>query len=869
MSTKANEAARQAISRSANSAWDFSKNQLESSQPKTLRAVVATAIDKTRKLLATFEIPIPPDIRYANIKSTKVANKGGQQVVEDGCVMLVANFTTLSGVRNSIDIPVEIRNGQVVDPGVMIHDGSLKVISPSSILDIVKAGTFKQFTSPRHTFSAPMTHDELQRYHQVEKKMNIQPRINPGLFSASKNASLLRAAVKGEGALELAKQADEQPSDFRDIEDGVRALPDTETPPKCPDCDSLTVFADYDDDQFECATCGKVGNMESFCKQANQPASASLKLKSSPPTTKGDRIWLEISWDPEQTEDMSVGNIKQQIRSYVLRLANNKEHRDLGTISGNSIFEELDVTKGKATVSFKSSEVASPQDSSARVEGSKQAKAQPITPQEIKPGMDILIDEMGLGGYWTPLHVTSIEPYGGSWILNHGETIIDEQSLIVKDANKKVAESSTCDCGDAKSEHENGTDHCNVPGCACPTFKADDGPHHEGAKQAAIAPSNDDMIDPAERDISDDFKVGDEVKLEKGQLLRTRGGGQSQLEKGEKGKVVGDVYGDGVSLEVEFEAGTFIIPKQHLKTAGGPGSGRKKKNSPVQGPVQKDKVPQSDPPQSSPGVSDKASLSPDSAYMLQCIKNVNFRVPADSNSPRIKELAAKGLIEVDDDGYYKAVSGNQPWWGVEPSGPEKSDEPSNTVHPPDPDFVPTPANQGVDMGEASRAHSDDEGDASYNFFSKHFPVGTQISHPDYGTGVVTDTKHRGPIIDWNGSGEPETHDLNSHETPEDMVNEMGEFTLHRPPQNGGNPKQSKKTASNEADEADEYNLPVMPAPEEPELKQAASIPQIINELKNLREAGYPVIDVVIRAKHQYGKLGEQALKIAKAQGVLQ
>ena len=634
---KANEAIRKALRTQGNSGWDMAQRFIPGhDQPKVLREVVAEAINQTRALLATFDFPQPPQIEYQRINATKTANIKGRECVDDGVILLKVAFTTLSGVRKAVDVPVEIREGMVVQPSVFLDNGTMQIISPSAVNDMVKAGTFHQQSFPRTEFSPPLTRQEAHAWNGIEKKLMRQPRMNPGMFTLQSSKQLLRAAVRGDAAFRTAQSEAENP---HAVEHHVC---------RCPECDSSNILTDYNDDQAECKNCGHVAGCESFMKEAQvnpraQPAREALKFKSSEPTTKGDRIWLEITWDPEQTEDMSDGNIKQQIRSYVLQRANNKELRDLGTIAANHIIEELDIPGGKAVVSFKSSEVASPQNSSAKVEGRKTAKAEPIEPSEIKPGMDILIDELGMGKYWTPLHVTAIEPYGSSWILNNGETIVDDQSLICKDASKVAQQMDEIQQDVGKTYYDSitgnpvfvvstgsnlgnpavsvygpsGMQHFSLDGFKT-RFQKEPPPYAKaGFKQASLevaaayavyaatGPSNDDYIDPAERDRSDDLRVGEDVKLEKGQVVRTRGGGTQVLEKGSKGKIVGDVYGDAVSLKVKFDAGEFVIPKQHLKsaqnlqpmqeqaemteTAGGPGSGRKKGPSSGPKPSQFDK----------------------------------------------------------------------------------------------------------------------------------------------------------------------------------------------------------------------------------------------------------------------------------------
>jgi hypothetical protein len=90
-------------------------------------------------------------------------------------------------------------------------------------------------------------------------------------------------------------------------------------------------------------------------------------------------------------------------------------------------------------------------------------------------------------------------------------------------------------------------------------------------RTAAIGPSQEiDHLQPAERDKTKQFHIGETVKLTKGQLLRNRGGGIDTVAKGTQGKIVGDMFGDGLTLKVVFDeisSQPMVIPASHLKHA--------------------------------------------------------------------------------------------------------------------------------------------------------------------------------------------------------------------------------------------------------------------------------------------------------------
>lgn len=408
-------AVRSAVREAASGSWDL-KERLNGEgvgRPSTLPETIRKVIASVRGTLDSIgEFPIPPTIEYQSVRSIRAAAGGTERnpLIADGVIMLHARFITKTGVRDEFDVPVMIREGQVVQPSVIVHGGTLKVLAPSSIREMVASGTFTQQAPSRGQFSAPLSHDEAIQWNQVERSYKTRTRLNPGMFSVSASSTLLRAAVRGDHAFEGAQRT---------------------------------------------------------AQLGAQPSRAAMGFSASPGTRVGDRIVTQITWEPERVEGMGDANLQYAIRSYVLELGTKKEWRDWGTIADVQV-DGLDREDGSARVSFKSSEISAPQLSGAAFE----------------------------------------------------------------DLDRSASISRRC---------------------------------------AAIGPSQDEThLEPAERDRSGQFHIGDEVKLTKGQLLRNRGGGTEVVPKGTVGKVVGDIFGDGLNLKVVFEDVSpqqMVIPASHIKRA--------------------------------------------------------------------------------------------------------------------------------------------------------------------------------------------------------------------------------------------------------------------------------------------------------------
>ena len=388
----------EALRREAGSGWDL-KERLNSDSfgrpatlPETIKKVIATVRDTLDQL---GEFPVPPVIEYQSIRSVRSAAGGTEQtpLIEDGVIMLHARFLTKTGVRDSFDVPVLVREGQVLPPSVIMHEGTMKVLAPSSVREMVARGTFTQQAPSRGLFSGPLTHEEVTQWNQIERDNKMQTRLNPGMFTVSSARDLVRAAVRGDAAFDKACMEHEAQTAEYDYklrgtdQDQSGTLYDL-----CKVLDSSkrntgasivrsdgTMVAFYDDAQrtvaptsqaneYERSTCEDVKPFLRGAQLGDQPSRASMGFKASPGTRVGDRIMSIITWDPENVESMSDQNIHHSIRSFVLELGTKKEWRDWGTIADVQI-DEFDRGEGSARVSFKSSEISAPQLSAAEFEG--------------------------------------------------------------------------------------------------------------------------------------------------------------------------------------------------------------------------------------------------------------------------------------------------------------------------------------------------------------------------------------------------------------------------------------------------------------------------------------------------------------------
>jgi hypothetical protein len=570
----------EALRREAGGAWDLSRKLHGTSRPKTLPECITAAIGITRDLLAEFDFPSPPQLSYTGVKEVKTANNERNSPVEDGVLMLVARFQTVSGVRNEIQIPVQIRQGSILQPSVFLHNGTMSVIAPSSVKEILASGTFKQTYPAREMFSGPISPQDQQHWYDSTQNSKMDhSRFSPGMFgrTSQNNQQLLRAAVRGQATFEKAVTAQLDYSSGQTWVCPQCSRPSAVAGPmgwrKCP-CgwtENLPMDLQESDSprQSEMAPTTPVAPVVTarIAQLGVQPGRGDIKMKASPATTVGNRVESVITFDTDQTAQMSDGNLRQAIRSFVLELGSKKEWRDWGTVADIQV-DDIDRKNGEATVSFKSSEIAAPQyaaptikDASRKLaDGEKWRCTNQNCPEYLKDGSK------------EEACKACDQPMTGS--ITPRKTEFDKDANWLRRASKIAQEEMEMVC----------------PGCGKRSPVNQQHPMFENWKQkglkyfcfqcgknqkcriepkiAAVGPSqSDSSLQPAERDKSENLHTGDWVKLDKEKVVRSRGGGMTTLPKGTKGEIVADVFGDGLHLKVKFDdaAEVITIPRTHLR----------------------------------------------------------------------------------------------------------------------------------------------------------------------------------------------------------------------------------------------------------------------------------------------------------------
>lgn len=152
------------------------------------------ALDMVRQILGNYTLPNKPVLGYSGVRNLRSASNNKLQ---SGVVTIHAEFKTRTGVNVGIDVPVEIRDGELVEPSVVVMNGQPKIIAQSSFDTIIEYNSARGPESLRDMYDPPMT----KHHNQMaldNRKQNV--RVNKGMFATASRQAQLRNIVAGKQA---------------------------------------------------------------------------------------------------------------------------------------------------------------------------------------------------------------------------------------------------------------------------------------------------------------------------------------------------------------------------------------------------------------------------------------------------------------------------------------------------------------------------------------------------------------------------------------------------------------------------------------------------------------------------------------------
>ena len=149
------------------------------------RELPQQAISLVSDFLSQFIWPLPPQLTYHGLRMA-TRDENTPAIDADAQVIISARVVTNSGCRKEVEIPIFVRENQLLEPAVMIVDGIPRIIAQSLVDEIVKPRTFKQKIDPRGgLFAPPMDQEARQFYLSMPDELKVQDRYNRGMFSVA------------------------------------------------------------------------------------------------------------------------------------------------------------------------------------------------------------------------------------------------------------------------------------------------------------------------------------------------------------------------------------------------------------------------------------------------------------------------------------------------------------------------------------------------------------------------------------------------------------------------------------------------------------------------------------------------------------
>lgn len=149
----------------------------------------AAALLIVRKTLAEYSTPSEVELRYHGMRR---ASGHGAYGMNDGIVYVQATLHSVSGPRHHIDIPVVVRQGRVLAPSILMHNGTPRVITQNTLDDIVGMGEFTAQIPDRPHMYAPAPDKDA-----ASAPRRHVPRLSPNMFKVLPTRNLIGSAVRG------------------------------------------------------------------------------------------------------------------------------------------------------------------------------------------------------------------------------------------------------------------------------------------------------------------------------------------------------------------------------------------------------------------------------------------------------------------------------------------------------------------------------------------------------------------------------------------------------------------------------------------------------------------------------------------------
>lgn len=155
--------------------WDLNDLNLDH-EPIGVMHPGAAAVQYAREALTEFQVPSQINLKYAGMKRK---SGSGAHRMSEGVVWVDGSFRSMSGVQHHFDVPIIVRQGHMVYPEVIVHNGRPRIMAQSTFDDIAGTGEiYRDDPDRKHMYAPPPNaHDEERR-----KQQPSHPTQSTGLF---------------------------------------------------------------------------------------------------------------------------------------------------------------------------------------------------------------------------------------------------------------------------------------------------------------------------------------------------------------------------------------------------------------------------------------------------------------------------------------------------------------------------------------------------------------------------------------------------------------------------------------------------------------------------------------------------------------
>lgn len=110
------------------------------------------AIDYVHSYLSEFALPGTPKLSYMN---ARVASSVDSYDVDSGTIVVAATMHTPSGIRVDFDVPLNIINGQFLEPSMIVVNGEPRVLAQSTFDSLMQSCSIYDIKPDRKLYSPP------------------------------------------------------------------------------------------------------------------------------------------------------------------------------------------------------------------------------------------------------------------------------------------------------------------------------------------------------------------------------------------------------------------------------------------------------------------------------------------------------------------------------------------------------------------------------------------------------------------------------------------------------------------------------------------------------------------------------------------